>query len=153
VQFSRDRAFLPSSLVGPRVPRVSIQKVMVTVLKYFFRDSDDFDVMQDESRGEGQHNESRPDAAVLKIISRPGGSPYAYDYCMVESKKVHADWRATEDQLSRHCGGTENESGLVYGIIHIGLYVQFFSANGGVLQPPSNALHLRNKCQRSYKLV
>jgi hypothetical protein len=46
--------------------------------------------------------------------------------------------------LSRHCAGTENKSGQVYGIIHIELHVQFFTANRGVLTALSSRLHIQN---------
>ncbi len=82
--------------------------------------------------------------AVLKITSRPGGSLYAYDYCLVESKKAGKNWGETQHHLSRHCGGTENQSGQVYGIVHIGLHIQFFTANRGVLTALSGGLHIRN---------
>jgi hypothetical protein len=72
--------------------------------------------------------------AVLKITSRPGGIMYAYDYCLVESKKTGKSWNETQIHLSRHCGGTENQPGQVYGVIHIGLNIQFFTANRGYLR-------------------
>ena len=119
------------------------RRVMVAILKYFFTEDEGFDIFQ-ESRGETDQTESRADVAVLKITSRPGGSVYAYDYCLVESKKAVKSWNETQDHLSRHCGGTENQSGQVYGIIHIGLYIKFFTANSGVLTALSGYLHVRN---------
>jgi hypothetical protein len=116
---------------------------MVAVLKHFFLEDDGFDVLQEECRGELDQTESRADVAVLKITSRPGGSMYAYDYSLIESKKADKSWTDTHDHLSRHCGGTENQSGKVYGIIHIGLHVQLFTADHGILTPLSGVLHLR----------
>ena len=51
--------------------------------------------MQEESRGDT--DESRPDVVLLKIIARPTGSLYSYDYGMVESKKAQLS-----RYLSRH---------------------------------------------------
>jgi hypothetical protein len=117
---------------------------MVTMLRYFFTEDEDFDVLQEESRGEIGQAESIVDAVVLKVLWRPGGSSYGYDYCMVESKRAGISWTKTYDHLSRHCAGTGNSSGRVYGIVHIGLYVQMFSADHGILTPMSGRLHLRN---------
>lgn len=117
---------------------------MMAVLKYFFLEDEGFDVLQEESRGETAPGESRADMAVLKITARPGGSMYAYDYCLVESKTARESWAETEDHLGRHCEGTDNQSGQVYGIVHIGLYVQFFTANKGTLAALSGRLHVRN---------
>ncbi|OCK78657.1 hypothetical protein K432DRAFT_444463 [Lepidopterella palustris CBS 459.81] len=120
------------------------RRVMMSILKYFFKEADGFDVFQEESRGELSQAEPRADMTVLMILNRPGGSFYAYDFCLVESKKANGNWNDTKIQLSRHCGGTKNESGQVYGIVHIGLYVQFFKAQAGVLTALSNPLHLQN---------
>lgn len=118
---------------------------MVAVLRHFFLEDEGFEVVQEESRGDLAPGESRVDVAVLKITSRPGGSPYTYDYCLVESKKADRSWADnTEDHLSRHCAGIENHSGQVYFIIHTGLYVQFFTADRGGLTALSGGLHIQN---------
>jgi len=116
----------------------------VAVLKYFFLEDEGFDVFQEESRGEADQSTSRADMTVLKITARPGGSMYAYDYCLIESKRAGRGWAETENHLSRHCVGTENHSGQVYGIVHIGLLIQFFTANRGVLTALSGPLHIRD---------
>jgi hypothetical protein len=120
------------------------RRTMMEVLRHFFLDSAGFHVYQEESRGELYQAESKADMAVLKVLSRPGGSFYTYDFLMVESKRADQSWPATEIQLSRHCGGTDNPSGQVYGIVHVGLYMQFFKADRGVLTPLSARLHIRN---------
>lgn len=117
---------------------------MVAILKHFFLEDERFDVFQEDSRGESDEFESRADMAVLKITSSPGGSHYAYDYCLVESKRANQSWTVAQDHLSRHCGGTENDSAQVYEIVHIGLYLQFFTADRGILTALSGGLHIRN---------
>ncbi len=116
----------------------------MSMLRYFFTEDEGFDVCQEEPRGELDQTESRADMTVLKLKARPGGSMYAYDYCLVESKRANRSWTDTQNHLSRHCGGTENQSGRVYGIVHVGLHVQFFNSNRGVLTPLSGGLHVRN---------
>jgi hypothetical protein len=120
------------------------RRVMMAVLKHFFLEEDGFDILQEESRGELDQTESIVNMAVLKIICRPGGSQYSYDYCLVESKKANKSWTETEEHLRRHCAGTENQSRQVYGIIHIGLHVQFFTAQRGTLMRLSGRLHIRH---------
>ncbi|KAF1843366.1 uncharacterized protein K460DRAFT_407722 [Cucurbitaria berberidis CBS 394.84] len=120
------------------------RRVMVAILRCFFLEEKGFDVLQEESRGEVDQAESMADMAVLQLLSRPGGSTYAYDYCLVESKKADKSWTETQDHLSRLCGGTQNDSGKVYGIVHIGLYIQFFRADSGGLTALSGGLHVRN---------
>ncbi|KAF2835299.1 hypothetical protein M501DRAFT_999347 [Patellaria atrata CBS 101060] len=120
------------------------RRVMMAILRYFFKEDEGFDVFQEESRGETSQGESRPDMTVLKITARPGGSTYAYDYCLIESKKAGESWDATQDHLSRHYGGTENPSREVYGIVQIGLCIRFFTARNGVLTAQSGYLHVRD---------
>ena len=119
------------------------RRLMVGVLRHFFKEHERFHVFQEESLGETEDDESRVDAAVLKILSRPGGSPYAYDYCLVESKKAGKSWTAAEDHLSRHCGGVTIDTKKVYGIVHVGMEIQFFRGDHGVLTQMSGRLHLR----------
>lgn len=119
------------------------RKVIMAILRYFFDESEDFDVFQ-ESRGVTSENESKADIAVLKILCPPGGNAYAYDYCLVKSKRAGESWAETEDQLSRRCGGTFNDPKQVYGIMQVGLEIQFFKANAGVLINISNCMHVRN---------
>ncbi|KAF2798615.1 hypothetical protein K505DRAFT_357373 [Melanomma pulvis-pyrius CBS 109.77] len=100
------------------------RRVMLPFLRHFFQENEGFDVLQEESRGDLNQNESRVDIA--------------------EIKKAGRSWTETEDHLSRYCAGIENQSGQVYGIIQIGLYLQFFTANRGVLTALSGGLHMCN---------
>jgi hypothetical protein len=117
---------------------------MVGILRRFFADPY-FSVYQEESAGEKSQGESKPDMSVLKVLSRPGGSPYHYDYCMVESKKLGRNWDEAIDHLTRHCAGNGNESGQVYAIVQIGLEIQFYKWNGGRLNTLGGRLHLRRE--------
>ncbi|KAF1948554.1 hypothetical protein CC80DRAFT_599569 [Byssothecium circinans] len=120
------------------------RRVMVAILWYFFPEGEGFNVLQGESRREIDQTESRVDIAVLNLTSPPGGSMHAYDYCLVESKKADRSWSEMECHLSKLCARTENKSKQVYGMIHIGLHVQFFTADRGTLTALSGGLHVRN---------
>lgn len=116
---------------------------MVDILRHFFVDPY-FTVYQEESAGEQEVDESRPDFSVVKIMSRPGGSFYQYDYCMVESKKHGQNWDGAVDHLTRHCAGNGNVSGTVYAIVHVGLEIQFFKGTDAVLTSLSGRVNLRH---------
>ncbi|KAI9713583.1 MAG: hypothetical protein M1820_000965 [Bogoriella megaspora] len=124
------------------------RRVVAAILKHFFPEDEGFDVLQEESRWEEIQGESVADMAVLKVICRPGGSMYTYDYCLIESKKADIGWDEVEDHLSRHCGGTENDSKQVYGIAHIGLHIRFFTADRGILMALSGRLHVKEDVDR-----
>jgi hypothetical protein len=142
-----DKPFVQYSLkIVERSPEPHVshyRHVMVSILNAFFPDKEYFDVFQGASRGERGKAESRVDIMVLKTTCPPGGSLLIFDYCLGQSKAPGADWEATRNDLSRHCADTDNPSGQVYGIVHIGLEVQLFSAIRGVLTPLSDVLHLR----------
>ncbi|KAF2803694.1 uncharacterized protein BDZ99DRAFT_160354 [Mytilinidion resinicola] len=80
------------------------RRAFLAILKHFFVEAEGFDVVQEESLGETTVGETQADMSVLKILARPGGSMYAYDYCLVESKRADRSWPLTRDHLSRHCG-------------------------------------------------
>jgi hypothetical protein len=53
-------------------------------------------------------------------------------------------WDVGEEELRGVCGGTANGSGIVYGIVNVGLWVQMFRAEGGRLERLSGRLHLKD---------
>jgi hypothetical protein len=96
---------------------------------------------QEESRGVTTQTNSRADMAVLKLIARPGGSLYSYDYCLVESKRKGESWPAAVRHLRRHCAGTEAPAEEVYGIVQVGEEMEFYKAKNGELTKISDRLH------------
>jgi hypothetical protein len=125
----------------PEAHEYMYRRAMVEILRFCFPDKDGWAIYQEESRGELGQAESRSDMAVLKLIARPGGSLYSYDYCLVESKKKGGSWPAAVEQLGRHCAGTEVESKEVYGIVQVGEEIEFYKAKNGELTRMSNRLH------------
>jgi hypothetical protein len=75
---------------------------------------------------EAAAGDPRADFSVLKLLRRPGGSGYEYEFLCAESKKVGEAWGATEDHLHSVCENNDNETKNVYAMVQIGLMVQFY---------------------------
>ena len=127
----------------PESPEFIYRRAMAAIIKSVFKDSEGFEVVQEETRGPPGAT-SLPDFVVLKIIARRSGSLYVYDYCLVESKKLGEPWGATEGHLSIHCQDVDNELKKVYGIVHVGMHIQVYQADQGALTELSGRMHLRN---------
>ncbi|QPG98716.1 hypothetical protein C2857_007894 [Epichloe festucae Fl1] len=109
------------------------------ILRFLFRGEGGYDVIQEDSR-----DTSAPDHTVFKVECRAGGSTYMYDFLMVECKKADYNWEAAVEHLTRHCENGHNESGQVYGMIQVGMNVQFFHWGNTTLTTMSGVFHLRN---------
>jgi hypothetical protein len=110
---------------------------MGPILRWLFPEREGFDVVQEEDRA------SRPDFVIFKICCRPGGSNYAYDFCIVESKPAGRPWGSTEDQCANECDSGENDAARLYAIVHIGLEVGFYKYELGTVTQWSQRMHLR----------
>lgn len=104
--------------------------------------------MQEDDRGT-----SIPDHVVLKLEGRDGGSFYFYDFMMVECKTETVGWAAAYDHCFRHCENTQNESGLVYAMVQVGLNVQFYRWDGTDMNQLSDVLHLRHDVQSVMQMM
>ncbi|KAF4952092.1 hypothetical protein FSARC_12724 [Fusarium sarcochroum] len=114
------------------------RRVMRAILSWLFPESEGYEVVQEEDRG------NRPDFVVFKISCRPGGSSYSYDFCIVESKAAGAPWGSTEDQCASACFTTENDVKRVYAMVHIGTQMGFYTYEDGNFSGLSGKLHLRD---------
>lgn len=98
------------------------RRVTTRILRWLFPDLEGYDVVQEDAK-----QTSVPDYIVFKIRSRPGVTDYMYDFMVVETKKEGMLWSSAIDQMSLHCENTHNDSNELYGMVQIGLHVQFFS--------------------------
>lgn len=114
------------------------RRATTAILRWLFREEEGYDVVQEDDRGS-----SIPDHVVFKIECRAGGSFYAYDFMMVECKKAGDSWTSASEQCIRHCENSHNESGQVYGMVQIGMDIQFCQWGNTTLTPLSRVLHLR----------
>lgn len=107
------------------------------VLRFLFPAADGFDVVQ-----ETEQDNTRSDFTVFKVLRRPGGTLYQYDYLLAESKPIGESWRTTEIQHREQLAGTGNDSKKCYGMIQIGLDLQFYKFEGSELEKVGGRMHL-----------
>lgn len=67
---------------------------------------------------------------------------HEFDFLLTESKKLNEPWGATEDQLRERLAENMNETKNCYGMIHIGLVVQFYKYEQGVFEKVGEKMHL-----------
>lgn len=113
------------------------------MLRFLFRSEDGYDVVQEDSRVS-----STPDHTVFKVECRARGSAYVYDFMMVECKRANENWEAAVEHLTRHCENAQNESRQVYGMVQVGMDIQFFHWANTTLTAVSDVCHLRNNAER-----
>jgi hypothetical protein len=111
---------------------------MGNILRFLFPATEGYDVIQEV---EGDAN-TRPDFGVFKVSRRPGGTLWQYDFMLTESKKQGEAWGSSEDHLHSHLAGTDNESKHVYGMLQIGLEVQFYKYARGAFTKVGGKMHL-----------
>lgn len=97
---------------------------MTNILQWVFPQDQGFSVA-----AETETANSRPDFIVYKIYGRLGGSNYFYERMIVESKKANIAWGSAQDYLGNHVEATNNESGQVYGLIQVGINVEFYQCH------------------------
>lgn len=113
---------------NPATSEATYRRATTAILRWLFKEEEGYDVVQEDDRGT-----SIPDHVVFKIECRPGGSLYAYDFMMVECKKAGYSWDSAFEQCTRHCENSHNESGQVYGMVQVGMDVQFFQWRNATL--------------------
>lgn len=68
----------------------------------------------------------RPDFTVFKLLARPGGSAYEYDFLLGETKVPGESWGTYTDHLHTACASNDNDTKNIYGMLQIGFEVQFY---------------------------
>ncbi|TVY37183.1 hypothetical protein LOCC1_G008103 [Lachnellula occidentalis] len=123
----------------PDSPKSLYQRPLSGILRFLFPDNQGFDV----TRGEEVSSSGKPDFIVLKILCRPGGSTYAYELCVVNSKNIGTCWVSTENQCRNYYTDHENPDYQTYVIVHMGLEIGFYEYSQGDLSLLSGKLHVR----------
>ncbi|KAH6665407.1 hypothetical protein B0J14DRAFT_606071 [Halenospora varia] len=118
------------------------RRVMSEILQWLFTRQEGFTVVQEDSAGD-----LRPDFSVLKLLCRPGGSNYEYEFLLAESKKLGEPWGSTEDHLETACENNDNDTKNVYAMIQIGLVVQFYKFESRRFQKLGGTMDLVNQVQ------
>jgi hypothetical protein len=123
----------------PGSPESLYRRVMLAILNYVFPSHDHYFVTR-ENLADRLH----PNFTVHRILSRPGGGVHQFDFLLGETKVPGETWATLEEHLHTVCQNSNNETNNVYGMLQIGLEVQFYKHGGGVFQRISNRLHLVN---------
>ncbi|KAH8800757.1 hypothetical protein F5884DRAFT_808710, partial [Xylogone sp. PMI_703] len=105
----------------PHSPEPLYRRVLSEILQWLFPRQNGYTLVQEDMAGQ-----MRPDFTVFKLLCRPGGSTYEYEFLLAESKKVGEPWGSTEQHLQTVCENNDNDTRNVYAMIQIGLKVQFY---------------------------
>jgi hypothetical protein len=109
------------------------------ILRFFFPPSEGYSLVQ-----ETVSINSEPDFRVFKVSQRPGGTLYQYEFMLVECKKPGEGWGATEDHLHGHLEGNGNDSKNCYGMVLVGLIMQFYKYENHTFRGFGGQMHLIN---------
>lgn len=141
--YLEDRFVAAHMLTVQRDPSASEslhRRVTTRVLRWLFKETEGYDVVQEDVR-----ERSIPDHVVFKIQSRPGGTDYVYDFMLVECKKAGISWSSAVRHVTKHCRGTDNDSKQVYGMVQLGMDLQFYQWGESTgLVPLGQTYHLVN---------
>lgn len=110
---------------------------MGDILRFIFPSSEGYSVVQ-----ETESDSTRPDFCTFKISRRPGGTFYQYEFMLTESKKKGVAWGATEDHLHEHLAGNRNDTKNCYGMVQVGLQVQFYKYENRHFSTVGPEMHL-----------
>ncbi|KAI0157208.1 hypothetical protein GGR57DRAFT_461242 [Xylariaceae sp. FL1272] len=111
------------------------QRPIGCILRFMFPESEGFDVVRDDDG-----SASAADFSITKACGQPGGTLYQYNFMLIESKRLGKPWCDIEDRLLNHLRG--NDSKNCYGMIQIGLVVQFYKYEDDVCSKVGGRMHL-----------
>lgn len=107
------------------------------ILRFMFPGKKGFSVVQ-----ETLSVNTMPDICIFKVQQTFGGSMFQFEYMLVECKKEGTAWGPTEDHLHDHLEGNGNDSKNCYGMVQIGMTVQFYQYENLVLRKLGGKMHL-----------
>ncbi|KAI2604591.1 hypothetical protein GGR54DRAFT_644402 [Hypoxylon sp. NC1633] len=81
-----------------------------------------------------------PEREGFDVVQETEGDNSRADFSTF--KKLGQPWGATEDQLQDHLAGNGNDSKNCYGMIQIGLLVQFYKYESGACSMVGGRMHL-----------
>ena len=126
----------------PETSEARYRTVTAVVLRFLFPSKEGYSVAQEDSK-----DINTPDLKVLKMEKRPRSSIHFYDFLMVEYNRAGTSWEAAEDQCSRHCENTLNESNRVYAMIQVEQDLKFYEWRDASLTGISDIVHLQDNAQ------
>jgi hypothetical protein len=113
------------------------RRVLSEILQWLFTRQEGYTLVQEDSSGN-----LRPDFSVFKLLCRPGGSDYEYEFLFAESKKLGEAWKSHEEHLESVCENNDNETKNVYAVLQVGLGVHFYKYENYAFESLSDELDL-----------
>ncbi|KUJ10913.1 uncharacterized protein LY89DRAFT_787244 [Mollisia scopiformis] len=89
----------------PDSPEPLYRRMMSGILQWIFTSNEGFSVLQEDMAAN-----LRPDFTVFKLLARPGGSAYEYDFLLGETKVPGEPWDSYADHLHTVCANNDNDT-------------------------------------------
>ncbi|TVY46742.1 hypothetical protein LOCC1_G006219 [Lachnellula occidentalis] len=121
----------------PNSPEPIYRRMMCGVLQWIFTPTEGYAVMQEDMA-----KDMHPDFSVFRLLARPGGSAYEYDFLLGETKVPGESWDSFTDHLHTVCAANDNDTKNVYGMLQVGFVVQFFKHENSQFEALSGRMHL-----------
>ncbi|KAF1840529.1 uncharacterized protein K460DRAFT_421469 [Cucurbitaria berberidis CBS 394.84] len=109
------------------------------ILRFIFPSNEGYSIVQ-----ETVSVNTEPEFCLFKVCQRSGETLYQYEYMLVESKKLGEAWEPTENHLHNHLEVNGNDSKNCYGMVQIGLHVQFYKYERFSFSKVGGRMHLIN---------
>ncbi|KAH8665131.1 hypothetical protein BGZ60DRAFT_410814 [Tricladium varicosporioides] len=122
----------------PHSPEPLYRRMMCGILQWIFTSDEGFSVMQEDMAT------LHLDFTVLRLLARPGGSTYEYDFLLGETKIPRESWSINTNHLHTVCASNDNDTKNVYGMLQVGFEVQFFKHENYQFEAIGGRMHLVN---------
>ncbi|KFY92744.1 hypothetical protein V500_04047 [Pseudogymnoascus sp. VKM F-4518 (FW-2643)] len=123
----------------PQAPKHLYERVLCGILQRVFTTNEGFSVSQE---GMGMGSNLCPDFTVLRLLTKPGGSSYEYDFLVGETRTPGESWQASADHLHAVCANNNNDSKNVYGMLEVGFEIQFYNHDNHQFEAISDRMYL-----------
>lgn len=113
------------------------RRLMDGILQWIFTSNEGFSVFL-----ETMTLDMHPDVSVFRVLVRPGGSLYEYDFLLGETKVPGTSWETFAAHLHKVCASCDNDTRNVYGMLQIGFEVQFYKHENYQFEAIGDRMHL-----------
>ena len=113
------------------------RRLIAGILRFIFPETEGYEVIPT-----ARDSPNSSDFSIFQMTCRPGGSLQQNDFMLIESRSHDESWDSTEQQLQTHLAKNRNESKDCYGMVQIGLVVQFYKYEEGIYSKIGGKMHL-----------
>ncbi|KAH7395441.1 hypothetical protein BKA64DRAFT_59225 [Cadophora sp. MPI-SDFR-AT-0126] len=124
---------------SPASPEPLYRRMMSAILQWMFTPNEGYSVVQEDMAAN-----LHPDFTVFKLLTRPGGSFYEYDFLLGETKVPGASWSTFAEHLHTVCANNDNDTNNVYGMLQVGFEIQFYKHENYRFEAIGGRMHLVN---------